>query len=415
MKNQSPITARNKFTAPLDSATLATQQKELIVATEDNNQAPSPYTVDQMSSLCQIFSKSPANVKKAKLQIRHEKFISQLLTNTVTSKTSHTKRIVSHHLDYRSKVPTLPSISENKPPLQMQSSLTQDDTHFENVKMCVTTRSLPQQSPMLQFAKLTFGTSRNIDLKTFQVARAIASGSSTPATEMMGETKSQHSPMFRLNSQYTKQNANLVVNTSKSYIKEQYATIQNPRPKGIHGSFLATAPTNQNLLQDSIRDRFSNKAEVTSLIIRPERKSPKGGKILSPIRFGQAPKVISLANYKAYTDYSGVISSHEKLGVLKKIEKQDKFEYLNRVKHHKPARPTLLSTDIMQEQSMSSELDFDRNAVRTTQVNENVSFGGDSNTDNSAHEEEENWVYMKKQGKLEDLHRDRRRKKEELE
>ena len=101
--------------------------------------------------------------------------------------------------------------------------------------------------------------------------------------------------------------------------------------------------------------------------------------------------------------------------MLKKIEKQDKFEYLSRVKHHKPARPTLLSTDIMQEQSMSSELDVDRNAVRTTQVNENLSFGGDSNTDNSVHEEEENWVYMKKQGKLEDLHRDRRKKKEELE
>lgn len=64
---------------------------------------------------------------------------------------------------------------------------------------------------------------------------------------------------------------------------------------------------------------------------------------------------------------------------------------------------------------MSSELDVERNAVRSGQVDENVSFGGDSNTDNSAHEEEENWVYMKKQGKLEDLHRDRRKKKEELE
>jgi hypothetical protein len=99
------------------------------------------------------------------------------------------------------------------------------------------------------------------------------------------------------------------------------------------------------LLPDSIRDKFSTFGEVTSLISKPEKKSPKRGKLLSPVRFGKTPKVISLANYKAYADHSGVISSHEKLSVLNKIDKQDKFEYLSRVKHHKPARPTLLSTE----------------------------------------------------------------------
>ncbi len=232
---------------------------------------------------------------------------------------------------------------------------------------------------------------------------------------MLGETKYQNSPMFRLNSQYSKPVANLTSDTAKSYIKEQYATIQNPRSNGKQGSFLATAPTNYNLQHESIYDKFSTLGEVTSLISKPERKSPKKGKLLSPVRFAKAPKVISLANYKAYADHSGIISSHEKLSVLKKIDKQDKFEYLSRVKHHKPIRPTLLSTEFTQEQSVSSELNLDRSALRTTQVNENVSFGGDSISDVSAPEMDQNWVFMKKQGKLEDVHRDRRKKKEELE
>jgi hypothetical protein len=69
----------------------------------------------------------------------------------------------------------------------------------------------------------------------------------------------------------------------------------------------------------------------------------------------------------------------------------------------------------MQEQSINSDIDLDRNAARTTDIKRNVSFAGDSSKDDSEYEEEENWVYMKKQSKLEDLHRDRRKKKVELE
>ena len=57
---------------------------------------------------------------------------------------------------------------------------------------------------------------------------------------------------------------------------------------------------------------------------------------MQPINFRKSPKVIPLANYQAYADHSGVVSSTEKLGVLKTIERQDKFDVLNKVKHHRP-------------------------------------------------------------------------------
>lgn len=49
------------------------------------------------------------------------------------------------------------------------------------------------------------------------------------------------------------------------------------------------------------------------------------------------------------------------------------------------------------------------------QVNENLSFGGESLSDASANQDDRNWVYMKKPLKIENVHKDRKKKKEELE
>lgn len=164
--------------------------------------------------------------------------------------------------------------------------------------MCLTTRNLPQQSQKFYLNKQAQGMTeitRNFNFKTtLQVARALESHVSTPLTEMLNDNGSQNRPIFSLNSQVNKNVRVEVANHAKSYMKEQYATLQNPRTYGLQGSFRATATLDQFPDQQSIRDRQINRADVTSIISRPELKSTKRGKLLSPVR--QAPKGISMGS-----------------------------------------------------------------------------------------------------------------------